>query len=80
MVKIFRRDLEHRGYRVQVADALLQDRIRAEQEKKDFGNARGVRNLCDRVIAQHNERIARTDLSALTDEAFVTILDEDIPG
>ena len=45
--------------------------------KKDFGNARGVRNLVDEVIEKHNVRMTSTDLSALSNDDIVSITDED---
>ena len=79
LVQIFRSDLSGRGYRVQASEGLLTECMRKASAGKDFGNARGVRNLCDQAITAHNERLNRTDLSALSNEAIVTITDEDIP-
>ncbi len=79
LVQIFRSDLSGRGYRVQASEGLLTECMRKASAGKDFGNARGVRNLCDLTITAHNERLNRTDLSALSNEAIVTITDEDIP-
>ncbi|MBR3035732.1 MAG: hypothetical protein IKI54_00360 [Lachnospiraceae bacterium] len=52
--------------------------IRREMTAKDFGTARGVRNICDRTVAKQNERINQMDFSALTNEAILTITDEDL--
>lgn len=79
LVRIFRSDLSGRGYRVQVAEGLLTECMKKASAARDFGNARGVRNLCDRTIAAHNERLNRMELSALSNEAIVTITDEDLP-
>ncbi|MBR5071390.1 MAG: hypothetical protein IKX27_05765, partial [Oscillospiraceae bacterium] len=43
------------------------------------GNGRGVRNLCDRTIERQSARIASSeDMSALSDEALITVTDADI--
>jgi SpoVK/Ycf46/Vps4 family AAA+-type ATPase len=78
LTDIFFFDLKGRGYNVEVPRQKVLERLQREMEAKDFGNARGVRNLCDKVIAGHNERINRMDLSALSNEAIVTITEEDM--
>ena len=49
----------------------------ARLDVKGFGNARGVRNLVDEVIEQHNERMNRTDLALLSNDDILSITDED---
>jgi hypothetical protein len=60
-----------------MSDAVVRGLIEREMAKKDFGNARGVRNLVDEVIEQHNERMNRSDLSLLSNDDIVSITDED---
>ena len=45
---------------------------------KDFGNARGVRNICDQVIARHNSRISDLNISEISNEVITTITEEDL--
>lgn len=78
LVQIFRFDMSKRGYELKYSDETVKNVIGGEMNKKDFGNARGIRNIADKVIARHNERINKLDLSSLTNEAIVTITDEDI--
>ena len=78
LCRIFRKTLEGRGYQVRVTEGKLLSVIRREMTAKDFGNARGVRNICDRTVAKQNERINQMDFSALTNEAILTISDEDL--
>ena len=77
LVQIFNRDLEKRGYEAEMSDAVVRGLIEREMAKKDFGNARGVRNLVDEVIEQHNERMNRTDLALLSNDDILSITDED---
>lgn len=77
LVHIFNRDLERRGYEAEISEPVLRALIEKEMTKKDFGNARGVRNLVDEVIEQHNARMNRTDLSLLSNDDIVSINDED---
>ena len=77
LMQIFNRDLEKRGYEAEMSDAVVRGLIEREMAKKDFGNARGVRNLVDEVIEQHNERMNRTDLALLSNDDILSITDED---
>ncbi|MBR0474323.1 MAG: AAA family ATPase [Erysipelotrichaceae bacterium] len=77
LVQIFRFDMSKRGYELKYSDETVKNVIAGEMNRKDFGNARGIRNIADKVIARHNERINKLDLSSLTNEAIVTITDED---
>ena len=77
LVHIFNSDLERRGYEAEISEPVLRALIEKEMTKKDFGNARGVRNLVDEVIEQHNARMNRTDLSLLSNDDIVSINDED---
>ncbi|MBR6958306.1 MAG: AAA family ATPase [Erysipelotrichaceae bacterium] len=77
LMQIFRFDMKKRGYELNISDSVLSETIDREMNARDFGNARGVRNICDRVIAAHNTRLNTMDLSSLTNEAIVTITDAD---
>ncbi len=77
LAAIFNSDLERRGYEAEISPDVLRALIEREMAKKDFGNARGVRNLVDEVIEQHNGRMNRSDLSLLSNDDIVSITDED---
>ena len=79
LTEMFKYNMKKRGYILQAGDELLFDWICEESQVPDFGNGRGVRNLCDRVIERQSARIAASeDLSALSDEDIITITEEDI--
>ena len=61
-----------------MGDEVLRELIAREMSKDDFGNARGARNLCDKVIEKHNERMNAADLSSLSDDDILSITDEDM--
>ena len=78
LTKIFFFNMKKRGYTVNADEAFVTDFIAARSHTKDFGNARGVRNLCDDVLRNMKARlIASDDLSALTNEQLTEILPED---
>ncbi len=77
LVQIFNRELEKRGYEAEMSEPVLRALIGREMGRKDFGNARGVRNLVDTVIGNHNERMTRTDLADLSNDDILSITDED---
>ena len=78
LCEIFGYDMKKRGYALNYDAEVLKARMVSESEKKDFGNARGVRNLCDKVIATHNNRINHMDIGSLDNEALITITDADL--
>ena len=78
LTEIFFFNMKKRGYTVNADPAFVTDYIAARSHTKDFGNARGVRNLCDDVLRNMKARlIATDDLSALTNEQLTEILPED---
>ncbi|MCR5537906.1 MAG: AAA family ATPase, partial [Lachnospiraceae bacterium] len=78
LTEIFFFNMKKRGYTVNADAAFVTDYIAARSHTKDFGNARGVRNLCDDVLRNMKARlIAADDLSALTNEQLTEILPED---
>ena len=78
MCQIFRYELKNRGFTDRVSDAKLYETVRTVSAQKDFGNARGIRNLADSVIARHNRRMNLREISELTNEEILTITDEDL--
>ena len=81
LVEIFRYTLTSRGYRIDAEDDIIEDTIRSAMEKtRDFGNARGVRNLCDEAVVRQTNRIGGDGLRELSDEELMTITAEDIRG
>ena len=78
LARIFASDLAGRGYVNDWPEEKLTALLEIESQKKDFGNARGVRNLADRVIARHNERINMMDFSELRNEDLITITESDL--
>ena len=78
MTRIFESDLKKRGYQVEVSHDLLSAIIYERSKAKDFGNARGVRNLADEVISAHNRRINQIGLSSRSNEQITTIDDRDL--
>ncbi len=60
MVRIFCAEMEKRGYDLSHLDtAEIRNLIDEKHKAEDFGNARGVRNICDKVERNQNSRMAR---------------------
>ena len=78
LARIFFFDLKKRGYTVKANENVVELMMTEAMQKKDFGNARGVRNIVDQVISNHNKRINKLDLSSLSNEEILTITDEDL--
>lgn len=78
LLQIFRFDMKKRGYLLRYPEEKLAERMQKEMQKKDFGNARGVRNLCDSVINAHNARINSLDLYSLSNDEILSITEEDL--
>ncbi|MBQ1305103.1 MAG: AAA family ATPase [Erysipelotrichales bacterium] len=78
LTRIFFFDLKKRGYTVKANENVVELMMTEAMQKKDFGNARGVRNIVDQVISNHNKRINKLDLSSLSNEEILTITDEDL--
>ncbi|MBP0969130.1 MAG: AAA family ATPase [Oscillospiraceae bacterium] len=79
LTEMFRYNMKKRGYILDVDGETLSGWIEMESQKPDFGNGRGVRNLCDRSIERQSARIASSaDMSSLSDEELVTVTDSDI--
>lgn len=79
MVEIFKFDIKNRGFVLSDADdedirRLIDSKCHAE----DFGNARGVRNLCDSVIRKHNNRISDAmNAGEVSDDEIIGLTAED---
>ena len=79
LTAMFRYNMKKRGYILDLDEETLSGWIAIESRDEDFGNGRGVRNLCDRTIEKQSARIASSeDMSALSDEDLITITDADI--
>ena len=48
--------------------AVLRRLIEQRMSARDFGNARGARNLCDEIIENHNARMNRVNFAELTND------------
>ena len=78
LTQILRSDLKKRGYTLAVSDSTVEMVLLEQSYRKDFGNARGVRNICDQIISRHNSRISALNLADLSNEQITTITDEDL--
>ena len=78
LADIFRSDMKRRGYVLDVPADSIEMIILEKKAGKDFGNARGVRNICDQVIARHNSRISALNISEISNEVITTITEEDL--
>ena len=61
MMEIFERNVRHNDYVMEdgmkeAVRAVLEERVRTED---DFGNARGVRNLYEEIVANHKSNVAK---------------------
>lgn len=79
MVDIFRMRCEKSGYALaeEAAEALEQILRRESKDIKGFGNARGVRNLFERVIAAQADRLAQSREN-LTKESLMLLTKADL--
>ena len=78
---IFKKDVEQRGLILaDDLDDILYELIGKYSRKSDFGNARGVRNLVDKIYEQHSYRIssAFSEGRTPTPEELQTVTSEDV--
>ncbi len=79
MVHIFKQNIKDKGL---ILDAGLDDDvyklIESKKKKKDFGNARGVRNITEKVIANQGTRLAQMDSAMRSRNDFLIIRKEDL--
>jgi AAA+ superfamily predicted ATPase len=54
------------------------EQVAAKRRGRGFGNAREVRNLFERALAQQSVRLAKSDLTALSREALCTLQYSDL--
>lgn len=80
MTDIFALTMERKGYDISgLSREQVSGLIDQYCHEKDFGNGRGVRNLCDKIIRRHDNRLAAPDnLEKIDDRAFLTITAEDL--
>ncbi|MCR4653071.1 MAG: AAA family ATPase [Eubacterium sp.] len=79
MVQIFKQNIKNSGL---ILDAGLDDAIYAmienQKKRKDFGNARGVRNITEKVISNQGTRIAQMDSATRSRNDFLIIRRDDL--
>ena len=84
LLYLFRNMAEKRGMRLaEHLEPVIRERIQKERENsKDFGNARGVRNMVEQVEKKKNSRIARKIQAGmeLEQDEDITICREDLMG
>ena len=81
LLSIFKSNIASRGLIMDSAlEPLALQLIAKHSSKADFGNARGVRNLVDKISEQRNVRIARlfTPGHTPTKEELQTVIQEDL--
>lgn len=83
LTEIFFFELKRRRYDASQLDReLVKTLIEKRVKDPDFGNARGVRNLCEKTIRYKDlrlaERIRGGEASGIEDAEFITLLDCDI--
>ena len=80
MVQIFRLNMKKRGLdTAALRDEAIHQLIDSRCHVPNFGNGRGVRNLCDSVVRKHNSRLTSlTDISVIPDRYLVTLEEEDL--
>lgn len=83
MLQIFQGIVTKKGFTLPSDGVELARRLITEQSRvRGFGNARGVRNLAERMLDVHNARIGDIlgEGGLLTEEEFITITPEDFQG
>lgn len=81
MVTIFHTMCKDKGLKVDVSDVDIANMIRElKDSRKDFGNARGVRNALDTCIRRKDSRIAAMLRSGEnpSDDDFITLINMDL--
>lgn len=79
MVRIFKLYIKGKGL---LLDAMLDDAVykllEKKRKKKDFGNARGVRNVFEAVVLNQSNRLGGMNPAHLTKNDFLIIREEDL--
>ena len=73
--------LKKKGLKIdEKGEEALRGALLRESLMKDFGNARGVRNLIDKIARNQNVRMAGllSSNSQVTDDELLTVIAEDI--
>ena len=78
MVEIFKMRCAKSSYhlRDEEAEETLRERLRFERKSEDFGNARGVRNLFEKILVAQSNRLAESE--EITKEMLMELTKEDI--
>lgn len=78
MVDIFKMRCAKSSYHLRDGEAeeTLRERLRFERKAEDFGNARGVRNLFEKILVAQSNRLAACD--EITKEMLMELTKEDI--
>lgn len=79
MYQIFCRYAEKAGMTLDtgIEDA-VRELLKQKSREKDFGNARGVRNVFESVMSNQRDRLAQMSADMIQDEDFFLILREDL--
>ncbi|MDA9793000.1 AAA family ATPase [Bacteriovoracaceae bacterium] len=77
--EIFNMFLENSNYLMKPEDIDFSvEQILKEKRGKSFGNGRVVRNIFERIVKQQNARIAKQDISKLSDNKLKAIIYSDV--
>ena len=77
--EIFTSMMKRDGYKMSEEDIdFAIEQVLLEKRGKKFGNGRTVRNVFERIIKQQNARIAKKDLSILSEEEITKIIYSDV--
>lgn len=79
MIQIFNSMLKEKGYRLEGESGKLEALIEKASKEPNFGNARGVRNLVDKVISAQSLRLSDTGYDNIHDpDMYVRIENPDL--
>ena len=79
LIQIFDYEMSKREYDLSnLKSEDVRDLIEKMRKTKEFGNARGVRNICDKVIIKQNGRIAKALNNKVSDSEMLQLLPEDL--
>lgn len=80
MVEIFKMNVRDRGLILDVGlEKDLHQLIDSRKRQKNFGNARGVRNLFEEILLNQDTRLGSMDPTLLSKNDFLIIRREDLP-
>lgn len=79
MVEIFKKTIKDRGLVLDVGlEKDIHSLIREKARQRDFGNARGVRNVVENVLLNQKTRLSQKDVDTLSKNDFLIIRREDL--